>query len=98
MKYLYNSRNKTIRGLGRYSEEIDLTIYESRLIEVLSNERVNNYYEIEKYVFGENNKHDKDFRHSNLRVVKCNLFHKLNIRIKNIRGRGYMLLDEIYIT
>ena len=51
MKYLYNSKAKTIKALDNDSKVIKLDKFECRFIEVISNGSTNSWREISEYVY-----------------------------------------------
>lgn len=93
MKYLYNSRNKTIKKLGKNEKEIDLTPLESRLLEVLSNGVYNRTKSIAEYVYGI---YDR-YTYNSLILLKHRLLKKIDLNIITHHSYSYKLTDKIYI-
>ena len=96
MRLLYHSRNKTIKNRDSFGDYVSLTPTESRLIEVLSDEKAHTYEEMSKYVFKYSHYDSHDY-HS-LAVHKYRILKKIEINIKTISNYGWVLKDEIYIT
>lgn len=93
MKLIYNVRNRTIREYKRGSEEVDLALLESKLIEVLSDNVIHSWEDIADYIYGD---HDK-YAISNVHQIKNRLLKKVNINITNFHAYGIILEDEIYV-
>lgn len=93
MIYVYDSRKKTIREQDS-DEEIELTMFEGRLIEILSNRSENSWTDIINYVY---EKEYKNRSRSNINTLKCTLSKKVKLDIITKIGYGLILRDTIYI-
>lgn len=83
MRWLYDSKNKTIRELKTDTEWIQLADYESRLLEVLSNNSMNTRKEICQYIYGCD---DLKITNDSLYLTKNRLLQKVKLDIKSFHG------------
>ena len=75
-------------------KEINLTPLEFKLLKLLSGNNIVTYEEMTKCIYG--NVDEKYFRTANqLRI--CRLNKKMNLQIKPIRNKGYLLIDDVCI-
>lgn len=83
----YNTRKKVL-WIG-VREKVKLTKKEHRLLISLANNQITTYREIMKYL---------DIERPSLPRIKNNLERKtkFELRIQVVRGRGYILENEIY--
>ena len=98
MEWIYDSNKKIIRECKDDSKEIDLTVLEGRLIEVLCNNLTNSWKEIFEYVYSYENKNDYKYNANDIKAIKCRLLKKVKLNIKNVQCYGLQLEDRIFIV
>lgn len=86
MRWLYNTRKRTLRQLKHNSNEITLSARESELLLILANNVINTYFEIYSHI-----------ERSEIRYLKRELVDKTGLKIRTVTSVGYILEDEIYI-
>lgn len=98
MEWIYDTKRRSIREYKDKSKEIDLTILESKFIEVLSNNETNTWREIFNYVYNYNHEHkNHKYNADDVKTIKCRLLKKAKLHIKCIKGYGLKLEDRIFI-
>ena len=71
-----------------------LSVRESRLIEVLSNGRINSYEDVIKYIYKDDKKHARN----SVSLIKNRLIKKIKLNIiETVYDRGLKLKDQIFI-
>ena len=96
MILIYNTNNRTLTNI--VSKEVtDLTLLESRLIEVLCNGKFNTWDEINNYVYKYESEYKGYFGYDAVQCLKFRLCKKIYLDITSKNKLGYRLLDTIYI-
>ena len=90
--WIYNGKTKTIRNCEDMMNSIKLSDRESRLVEVLANGYINNWYDIEYYVFGYHSKYTRQALYG----VKGSLLDNVDLHIRLIKNHGLKLDDDIF--
>lgn len=73
---------------------VKLSIRESRLLEVLSNGKINSYEDVIKYIYKDNKKHTRNA----ISLIKNRLIKKINLNIiETVYDRGLTLKDGVFI-
>lgn len=92
MKLIYNANYKTLRKEN--GEQIELSKLESKLIEALSYGGVFTWKDLYQYIYKDD---DRFYPKDNANHIKNRLINKIYIDIRNIRGIGLEIRDEILL-
>lgn len=77
--------------------KIELTPLENRLLQVLSNNKMNSMYEIYSFIYPKETFCYAIDPYTSIRMIKMNLKRKLNLDITTIKKKGYKLNDTVLI-
>ena len=91
--WIYNGTTQTLRNCDDQMNTIKLTNRQCKLVEVLANGYINDWYDIEEYVFGY---HDR-YTRKTLYVDKRKLLNTVDLNIRVGKEHGLKLDDVIFI-
>ena len=99
MNYLYDSKYRILRPItDKPTSDVYLSELEGKLVEVLSNNKTNSWYEIADYLYKENRKDRSSNKDREcVKAVKFKLDLKVKLNMHLVYGYGLMLHDRIYI-
>lgn len=79
-------------------KKIELTPLENRLLQVLSNNKLNSVHDIYEYVFPNERFEYSPDPYTPIRIHKSRLQKKLNLKINTVNKRGYELVNTVLIN